>query len=232
MKYKLPRQTIKQTNIKGIIERELDRQGTPLEAASKKHVKELSEVTQTIKKTGLPDYLVLKKISDQIGHGVFVHPNAKALKKGQLIGPYSGVMSIEVENEPDDSAYAFALVTEMKLNKEEQKRLDSKNKFAPSRHYALNLDANDKGNFTRFINHCENPNVEAITHLIPPNSEGLEEMPIEVLYIAKKTIKPGEQLLVCYEDEDETYWDAYGVDPVSMDPKTYRLGPDLNFVKK
>ncbi len=230
MKYKLPRQTIKQTNIKPIIERELIRQGAPLDPMANKNLKELAQVTQTIKKNGLPDYLVLKKISDQIGHGIFLHPDAKPLKKGQVIGPYSGELSIEVQNKADDSAYAFALVTEMRLNKVEQKALDNANKFAPSRHYALNLDANKYGNFTRYINHCEKPNVEAMMHAIEKNKENLEEMPIEVIYIAKKTIQPGEQLLVCYEDEDETYWNAYGVKPVPMTPKTYMLDSDHNLV--
>lgn len=231
MKYKLPRQIIKHPNIKEIIERELALRECPLGEASKKDLKALALVVESIKKSGLPDYLVLKKISNQIGHGVFLHPNAKPLVKGQIIGPYSGILSIELENKEDDSAYAFSLLDGLHLTKEEQQALDKKVTFAPARKYMLNLDANDVGNFTRYINHCIKPNIEALIMAIPPNKEGLEEMPIEVVYIAKKKILPGEQLLICYEDEKETYWDAFGVKPIVMDPKTYQLDQSLNLIK-
>lgn len=231
MKYNLPRPLHKQTNISDIIERELVRQDSPLEYISKKSMQELADVVKSIQKKGLPDYLVLKKVSDEVGHGIFLHPKAAPLKKGAVIGSYSGELAIEVENKEDDSAYAFAVLGGLILKKAEQARLDKGKKFAPNRRYALNLDANHKGNFTRFINHCESPNVEAIILSVPKNRFGLEERPIEVVYFAKKTINPGEQLLVCYEDEDETYWSAFGTKPVKMTPKTYQLDAKLNLIQ-
>lgn len=231
MKYKLPRQIIKHPNIKEIVDRELERLECLLGEASKKNLKELALVLESITKSGLPDYLVLKKISNKIGHGIFLHPDAKPLTKGQIVGPYSGILSIEVENKEDDSAYAFSLLDQLHLTKEEQKALNSKIKFIPTRKYMLNLDASKVGNFTRFINHSITPNVEAMIMAIPENKVGIEEMPIEVIYVVKKKIIPGEQLLICYEDEKATYWEAYGIEPIAMNPQTYRLDKSLNLIK-
>lgn len=231
MKFKLPRQ-IFNPNLKSIIKRELKKQEVPLFRASQKKLKELAEITQFIVEKGLPSYLVLKEISKEIGYGIFLHPEAEPIKRGQIIAPYAGELSLEIQNKPDDSAYAFSLVTDIKLKKEEQELLGHKVKFSPNRLYALNLDANNKGNFTRYINHSVKPNVQAALFAIPKNSLGVDEMPIEVIYFARRTIYPGEQLLVCYEDGEESYWKAFGVEPFPMTSKTFRLSKALKLVQQ
>jgi hypothetical protein len=87
----------------------------------------------------------------------------------------------------------------------------------------LKVDGFKKGNFTRFINHSEKPNVVAYTLAVPANPYGLVPVPIEVIYFAKKTIYPGEQLLVSYEEGEKCYWGAQAAKPFPMTPKTFRL---------
>ncbi|MBS0625809.1 MAG: SET domain-containing protein-lysine N-methyltransferase [Verrucomicrobia bacterium] len=130
---------------------------------------------------------------------------------------------MEPENDPEDSDYAFAPMGEMLLHKEEQALFDPKRKFHSRRHYALKLDAAKNGNFTRFINHSDEPNVRIEYMRIPKNSLGLAVAPLEVIYFAKKTIHPGEQLLVSYEGDENSYWGAMGIKPYPLFPKTFVL---------
>ena len=166
-----------------------------------------------------------------MGFGIFLHPKAKPLLKGEMIGPYSGELSLVPSNVPDESLYAFEPLSEIRLTKEEHALFGGKRKYHPKRYYSLNVDALHKGNFTRFINHSEQPNVIAELVKIPRNDYGITPSPIEVFYFAKKMIRPGEQLLVCYEGEDKSYWSTLGIKPVPVTPRTYRLCPKtLNLI--
>jgi hypothetical protein len=97
--------------------------------------------------------------------------------------------------------------------------------------YSVDLDADKKGNFTRFINHSEKPNIEAQFVKIPSNKLGISPGSCEVIYVAKKTIHPGEQLLVCYEGDDKSYWGALKIKPFPMTPKTFVLNSSCEIVK-
>jgi len=227
MKFRLTRQLIANPNISGIISREMKKQKTSVFSASKKDLKEIAEVAGEITKRGLPKYLVRKKLPNDLGHGIFLHPKAKPILKGQVIAPYAGEVSILPQNMPDDSAYAFAAVNDFHLPKEEQALLRDKLPFHPRRLYFVNIDGLKKGNFTRFINHSETPNVIAHLVRIPSNSFGLSQSPMEIIYYAKKTIHPGEQLLVCYEDGEKSYWGALNIKPFPMTAKTFQLTPFL-----
>jgi hypothetical protein len=90
----------------------------------------------------------------------------------------------------------------------------------------LDLDAHKVGNFTRFINHSAKPNVEAHFLRIPKNSLGIAPSLFEIVYIASKTIRPGEQLLVCYEGDDNSYWGALRIKPFAMTPRTFLIKPE------
>ena len=127
--------------------------------ATKKHLKELAAIIQSIKKDGLPNYLVCKKLPGKLGHGIFLHPDAKPLVKGQVIGSYAGIAALTPQNDPDDSAYTFAPLDNVIIKKDEQKFVDPKRVFHPKRQYSLGIDAEKTGNFTRFINHSDKPNV-------------------------------------------------------------------------
>lgn len=226
MKFKLARQILR-PEISKVISREMRKQKFPLSRISKKELKELAELARIIETQGLPSYLVCKKLPHDLGSGIFLHPNAAPILRDQVIAPYSGELTIEQQNLADDACYAFAPLSDMYLEKEEQSLFDKNARYHPKRLYSLKLDAEKKGNFTRFINHSDKPNVAAHTVAIPKNPYGLEPSCIEIVYFAKKTIHPGEQLLVCYEAGDSSYWNALDVQPFHMTPKTFQLTSSL-----
>lgn len=232
MQFKLTRQvTSKELN--RLIAREVRSQQVLLPRASAKVLRQVADVSREIEKNRVPEHLVLRKLPENLGYGIFLHPKAKPIQKGELIGPYSGILSLEPQHDQDDSSYAFAPLADINLSKEEQKQFDAKRRFSPRRLYILNLDAAKKGNFTRYINHSDKPNVEAQYLSVPKNHYGIEPMPLEVFYFAKKMIRPGEQLLVSYEDGDEkSYWGACGIEPYPMTPKTFTLSKSLKVTKK
>lgn len=222
MKFRLPRQILSE-EIRVVIVREIKKQKLSVLRASKKDMEEIAQVSCAIERSGLPANLVCKKLPSPLGYGIFLHPKAKPILKGQVIAPYSGEVSISAQNLADDSAYAFSPLYNFHLSKEEQAYFDSNSLYRPNRLYTLNVEALKKGNFTRFINHSEKPNIIAHFFNIPENSYGLEKSPLEVVYVASKTIRPGEQLLVNYEGDDESYWSAFGIKPVLITPTTFKL---------
>ncbi len=230
MEFKLPRQIINK-EIANLLSREIKKKRIKIPKVSKNNLKEVTKVSKAIKKWGLPKYLVRKKLTSKLGYGVFLHSDAKAILKDQVIAPYAGEVSIVPQNEDDDGSYAFAPIEDICLNKEEQFLLDKKCRYHPKRIYAMKLDALKKGNFTRFINHSEKPNVIAYTVAVPSNRFGLTPSSIEIIYFAKKTIHPGEQLLTCYEDGEKSYWNASDTKPFPMTPKTFQLTSSLKITR-
>lgn len=231
IQFNLTRQ-ISTKELNRLVAKEVRSQQILLPRASQKMLKEMVAVLREIEEKKMPKHLVLRKLPENLGYGIFLHPEAKPIQKGELIGPYAGILSLEPQNDQDDSSYAFAPLADIHLSKEEQERFDSKRRYHPRRLYILNLDAAKKGNFTRFINHSDKPNVEAQYLSVPKNSFGLEPMPLEVFYFAKNRIRPCEQLLVSYEDGDEkSYWGACGIAPYPMTPKTFTLSKTLRVMK-
>jgi len=228
MKFNLFRAVYKK-EIAKIVYRITRKQKSEYIRASKKKLKALAELI-SIEREGLPKHLVCKKLPEDLGRGIFLHPLAKPILKGEIIAPYSGEISLLPQTLPDDSAYAFAPLSDILITKEEHRSLGSSLPYHPKRLYWLNIDAEKKGNFTRFINHSEKPNVIAELFSIPPNSFGLEPVPIEVLYLAKKRIEPGEQLLINYEGEDKSYWSAIGIKPLRVTPRTFRIDSSLKVI--
>jgi hypothetical protein len=229
MKFKLPRQEITQNLIEFCVKR-IRREKMHLPRATKKMMKELAQALKDIEKEGIPKHLLLKKLKKDLGHGIFLHPKAVPILKGEVIAPYSGQVFVAPQNEEDDSDYLFSLICDLHLTRQEQLLWDPTNRYHPRRLYSVDLDAEKKGNFTRFINHSQKPNIEALFVRIPKNSVGVTPAPFELLYIAKKTIQPGEQLLVCYEGEDKSYWGAVKIKPFPMTPKTFRVNASLEIV--
>jgi hypothetical protein len=192
----------------------------------------MAEVSKQIQESGCPDHLVCKKLPNNLGSGIFLHPDAQPLLKGQVIASYAGEISVVVQNEHDDEGdYAFAPLEHFRLSKNEQILLDKKFSYHARRHYALKLDAFKQGNFTRFINHSVKPNVYAEMLKIPENPYGLAPAPIEIVYLVKKTVLPGEQLLISYEAGEKSYWNAVNIKPFPMTPKTFRLNGSLKLIR-
>lgn len=231
MKYKLPRQKIDpQLTLFG--SKKIREEKIHVPRASSRHLSQIGEISIEIQKRGVPKRLIVRKLVGKLGFGVFLHPGAKPIQRGEAIAPYSGDVYIAQQNHGEGSDYAFALISDLKLSRDEQRRFDPKNPYHPRRLYSIDLDAAKQGNFTRFINHSEKPNVEAHLLRIPRNSEGVAPSPFEIVYIAKKMIHPGEQLLVCYEGEDKSYWGALKIKPYPMTPRTFQLNTSLKLISK
>ena len=226
MNYKLPFQII-DPEICGIISREVQKQEIEVYCASRKHLKEMAAVALQIRTRGLPAYLVRKKLPGPLGDGIFLHPDAQPIAKDKVIAPYAGVVKLEPQSKPDSSAYTFELIGDIHLSKEEHRNLIAGVLFHSRRLYGLSLSAERRGNFTRYINHSEKPNVVAHLVQIPDNPYGMHPAPLQIVYFAKKIILPGEQLLVCYEDGEKSYWNSLQVKPFPMTPRTFMLDESL-----
>ncbi len=229
MDYKLPRQTMCQ-KVRSFGMKKIKEEDLHIPRAKPLHLSQIADILKKIELSGLPESLVVVKLKGKLGFGVFLKPDAKPILRGEPIAPYSGDVYIAPQNSGEGSDYAFSLISDLVLSKEEQKIFDPQNRFHPKRLYSIDLDADKKGNFTRFINHSSKPNVEARLVRIPKNGVGLEPAPFEIVYFAKKKILPGEQLLVCYEGEDKSYWGALNIKPFPMNPRTFRLNADLKIV--
>lgn len=230
MKYNL-QQSIFTQDIEMLISKELKKHKIYLHPLNSKNLEEIAQVKQLIEAHGLPPYFVRKKLDGKLGHGIFLHPDASPLLKGQVIAPYAGEVSLVPQNAPDSSAFAFDLICDIRLKKEDHSLCDPNNKYHPNRFYTLKLDALKKGNFTRFINHSETPNIIAYLVKIPKNKFGISPSPVEVVYFVKKKILPGEQLLVCYEDGEKKYWNSTTGKPFPMTPRTFRIDGSLKLEK-
>lgn len=194
---------------------------------NKKGLIQMAAVCKEIQERGLPKYLVLRKLQGNLGSGIFLHPKAEPIVKKTVIAPYAGEVILAPQYYEDNSDYVFCLISDIQLSKEETHLLAPKQRYHPRRTYSLDLDAHKIGNFTRFINHSAEPNVEAHFVRIPPNSVGLTPALFEVVYVARRVIRPGEQLLVCYEGDDQSYWGAMNIKPFAMGPRTFRLNSAL-----
>ncbi len=229
MKFRLQRQEINKSLLL-FCSNKIKKNKIDVPRASKKVVEGMPAVLKGIRKNGLPNYLLIKKLKGKLGYGIFLHPKAKPILKGAPIAPYSGKVILFPQNLDDDSDYAFTLISDLRLTREEQSKWDPARRYHPRRLYSVDLDAHKKGNFTRFINHSEKPNIEAQFVQIPPNTVGLLPVPFELIYVAKKTIHPGEQLLVCYEGEDKSYWGKIKPSPVTS--KTFLLNSSCEIVTR
>jgi hypothetical protein len=215
-----------------IITREIRKHKIVVLRATQKQLEQLASVAKEIQSRGLPSNLVCRKLPGKMGHGIFLHPDAKPIPKGAVIAPYAGIVSISPQQGTDTSDYIFELLGKFPLSKEEQSLFSKELPYHPRRHYSLNLDALKKGNFTRFINHSEKPNIVAHLMRTPPNQLGIPPSPLQIIYFAEKKILPGEQLLVCYEDGEKSYWGALAIKPVPVDPQTFRLDRNLNVISQ
>ncbi len=227
MQYKLPRQKIS-SNLAALGLKKIKELDLYIPRANKNHLSQIAAISRIIQAEGIPKSLVIRKLKGKLGSGVFLHPDAKPIERGEAIAPYSGDVYICPQNHGESSDYAFSLIADLRLTRREQKSFDPKSRYHPRRLYSIDLDADKAGNFTRFINHSEKPNIEARLLRIPKNGEGMAPAPFEIVYFAKKKIWPGEQLLICYEGEDKSYWGALNIKPFPMNPKTFQLNSTLH----
>lgn len=224
MKFNLKRQFVSNDIIK-VVFRNYKHKDLDAYRLSKQNLNELSKVLSDIEKETIPKKFVLKKLPGKLGSGIFLHPEAEPILKGEVIAPYAGEISLVVQNQEDDACYAFDPVADIRLTREEQLKFDPKNRYHPKRLYSLKLDAAKKGNFTRFINHSSKPNI--VAYLVSSRAN-----PYEIIYFAKRKIQPGEQLLVSYEDDEKSYWGVLGIKPFPMTPRTFQIDKKLKLINR
>lgn len=120
-------------------------------------------------------------IGDDVGYGIFA---AQDLKKGQMIGEYTGVVKrVDFSKKKEDYDYAWG--------------------FPPPTKFVI--DSKDAGNFTRFINHSNEPNIDMIYVLI--NNRW------HLVYVANQDIKKDQQLFANY---GKPYWRGRGIRPYDL----------------
>ncbi len=120
-----------------------------------------------------PSYSI-RWIDDAIGYGVFAEAD---IASGSYIGEYTGLI------------------------RKRRRRVDRKNDYCFE--YTIGdwiynpfiIDARDQGNFTRFINHSEDPNIETLS--VYANQV------MHIIFVAMKPIKAKAQLGYHYGD---TFW--------------------------
>lgn len=119
---------------------------------------------------GLHPNLVIKWVDEQVGYGVFA---VQDIRVGTFIGEYTGIVRERTKDQENFYCFEYAI--------------GSKSPFV--------IDAQQKGNYTRFINHSNAPNVEPVSVYL--------NGAMHVILIAQKPIQKGEQL--CYH-YGEDYW--------------------------
>lgn len=173
--------------------------------------------------------LVVAKISDNIGSGLFLDPKSELIQSDTFIGFYYGDIRIVCEDdlEEDDiylhSHYIFSLmrftldaVDHEALSKARQIK---RSPFQEGNTYVLYVDAKENGNATRFMNHGTKTNC-AFQMAYIKNTHG--KIVPTILVRSVKVIHPGEQLLVDYgkhffQEEDPSHV------KIEMTPQTYVL---------
>lgn len=117
------------------------------------------------------DQCYLKKISDHVGWGLFAR---HSLEKGQVLGEYVGVVL------PREQGGSYCM------------------DYGEIENEVMDVDAKYFGNHTRFINHSENANVDALGY-----SDYKDFKSMRILVVANKPINQHQQVLIHYGNQ---YW--------------------------
>lgn len=138
--------------------------------------------------------IYIKWINRQVEYGAYADQD---IMRGDMVTEYTGIIEREVMG--NDNLYLWDYPT---IIKEKQKNGKNKNiKFC--------VNAEKVGNFARFINHSMRKYQNVGIQIIPSN--GLWH----VVYIARRDIKKGEQLLTYYGME---YWKDRKIVPALLTP--------------
>ncbi len=124
---------------------------------------------------------------DKVGHGLFAR---KAIKPGQVIGEYTGVVAEPVNVDPRNG-YRFV--------------------YDPTNAFRLAVDAQRDGNYLRFANHSTSTN--AASRMVYDESHRRWH----VLLIATARIEPRDQILFDYGPGYD--WRRFGLQPLTLEPR-------------
>lgn len=218
---------IRQKAIENIIS-SLKDQRKRIEKLSANEVRKLDSAIQKSDATGAYPGIKIIALGKPLGSGAFLDPMSKPLKKGTILGIYSGEYKIfQIDYLGDtDLSYAFELTDIISLDKDEHQELfGNLNTWSDDGDYVVYCDALNKGNWIRFLNHGgQLANCEA--QLVRYPSKGKMRTDTEqwvVVVRTLETIQPGEQLLLNY---GKNYWKKYGLEPKAVSPSQYTLVQD------
>jgi SET domain-containing protein len=132
----------------------------------KLHAKELAEGR-------IPD-IEIEWISEEMGYGAFTN---RPIKKWEFVGEYTGIVRRRRWVFPNLNDYCFMYPREW------------------ISHRLYTIDSEKEGNFTRFINHSDTPNLESVAVF----KDGV----FHILFRAVEDILPGKELVYDY---GPVYW--------------------------
>lgn len=190
-----------------------------LPRAPKAYLKWKTEYAATMA-SGLPSCVAIAHISDKIGKGVFA---ARDIKKGELIGIFSGKFVLQGAEEPAINLnYCFSMNQILLLSEGEAigagktdavEKVKQNHKKPPEEYkFNVHIDGKEEGSFTKLINHSDSSNVE---HSVFRLSDGIPQ----IIFSAKKLIKEGRQLVYNYRTD---FWRGHSR-PEKITEKTYML---------
>jgi hypothetical protein len=159
---------------------------------------------------GLPKNFILKK-HPKIGYGVFTHD--KIIKPKTILGIYTGKLLISpMDTIKCGSLYIYGIEENVKINKLQYDKLmeegfipKTRKKFNPEDTYEITVDAQNEGNWTRFINHSDRSNCAVEFRRIEVFKGGFIILPV---IISKKKILPHTQVTTNY---GAAYWKAVSI---------------------
>lgn len=195
---------------------------------SLKESEQLREIESAICEAGIPSNLKVCEISADVGEGLFARSD---IKKGDVIGLYTGILELVPKIDRTISSYVYNLTNDIdgrsfslcsgQMHGVTRVAVDEDGNVVPrsanGERFIIQVNAELMGNYTRRINHGQSNNVS-------PKLVKLEDGGIEVLLIAAKSIKAGDQLLLDY---GASYWRALGIQPKEIESDTYRLENDI-----
>ena len=173
---------------------------------------------------GIQQNLSLEFVEEVVGYGVFLRPDASPIRRGEVLGLYSGEYSLVDFNDVkvEESCYVFSLSEFLEIEPDIYEgyhgTLDG---YDPDGDYCVICDAREVGCWTRFINHGgEQSNcVTFIASMYHPVA-GRSVKDVVIVVKAERMIHPGQQLLFDYGTE---YWEPIGDVPATMAADTYKL---------
>lgn len=132
----------------------------------------------------------LKYINDTVGFGTFAQ---EPIEEGELVIEYTGTL---VEDDDCQVGGDYATEVGKKYLKDGERTL-------------LSIDAYERGNFSRFINHSFHPNLTSMTIYNP--KDGL----FHVVLHAQTDLDKDQQLFVSY---GRGYWESRDIEPIDLNP--------------
>ncbi|MBS0635382.1 MAG: SET domain-containing protein-lysine N-methyltransferase [Verrucomicrobia bacterium] len=178
----------------------------------------LKRLLADVSSHGIPPEFVLK-YNSMVGWGLFVAPGQE-IEPNKIIGIYSGRVLLVNPRTPRETAriqadesYNFLIDADpIRLTKDEFRDLSYEGSvkldpgYSPSKGLELIVDASESGNFTRFVNHSENPNLQTCCRC----AKFPEGWQVVVVLIAKRRIFENEPLSFDY---GSGYWKGKGISP-------------------